>query len=136
MNGQKHALAVDNISIDSVYGLAVFSAGGGHVEVKENYIYGSKGMKNHDCPLSETGKCGCKSRQGVIAPTFGSTPIEMPNELKIGKFFSHGGSHGTSMFFNNKFIGFDSYVNACGGRQAAIGNNGKHSDYHPISHYR
>ena len=51
-------------------------------------------------------------------------------------FSQGGGWGGTSMFYNNRFIGFDSHISACGGRQAAIGNNHWHPDYHPISHYR
>ena len=62
MNTGAHSLCKDNIVIDSAYGLAVFAGSGGHVEVKDNYIYGSKGMLNSDCPLSENGKCGCKRR--------------------------------------------------------------------------
>jgi len=132
-----HNVAKDNVVIDSAYGLAVFADSGGHVHVKENIIYGSKNMKNSDCPYSENGKCGCGSRIGVIAPTFGGNPTEMKNELKIKKMFSQGGGWGgTSMFELNKFIGFDSKTNACGGTQAAIGSNKKHSDYHPIANFR
>ena len=73
-------------------------------------------MENSDCPLSATGKCGCMSRYGVMAPSFGGSPIEMKNKLKIKKMFSAGGGWGgKSLFKYNKFIGFDSNKNACGG---------------------
>lgn len=91
--------ARDNVSIDSGYGLAVFAASDGHVDVRENIIYGSKNMKNMDCPLAKDGKCGCSSRIGVIVPTFGGNPTEMKNKLKIKKMFSQGGSWGGSSLF-------------------------------------
>mmetsp|Transcript_13355 Transcript_13355/g.16911 ORF Transcript_13355/g.16911 Transcript_13355/m.16911 type:complete len:491 (+) Transcript_13355:5026-6498(+) len=76
MNTGSYSLAKDNVSIDSAYGLAVFA--GSRVEVKDNYIYGSKGMRNKDCPLSDNGRCEyCPSRNGVIAPTYGGNPTEI-----------------------------------------------------------
>lgn len=115
----------------------MFAPAGGFVDVQENTIYGSQGMRNTDCPFSDNGKCGCASRQGVMIPTFGGNPVEMKNELKVKKMFSQGGGWGgSSLFKKNKFIGFDSKYSACGGTQAAIGTNSKHSDYHPIANFR
>lgn len=102
-----HARVKDVVSIDSKYGITVIP--GSFADVQYNTIYGSKDMENSDCPLSETGKCGCMSRYGVMAPTFGGSPIEMKNKLKIKKMFAAGGGWGgKSLFKYNKFIGFDS----------------------------
>ena len=46
-----------------------------------------------------------------------------------------GGGHGTNLFKDITFIGFDDEKNACGKRQRAIATNPLHSDYHPISHW-
>ena len=103
----------------------------------DNILYGSKGMQNSDCPLSSTGKCDCIDRKGVINPTFGVSPIEIKNELKIKKMFAGGGAWGgESLFIDNTFIGFDSSENICGGKQAAIGTNVYHADYHPLAYFR
>jgi len=49
MNTGPHSLAKDNVSVDSRYGIVVFSSS--FAEAKGNYIYGSKNMPNHDCPV-------------------------------------------------------------------------------------
>ena len=94
-------------------------------------------MQIKDCPLSDNGRCGgCYARQGIIAATYGGNPTDIPKDSKIGKMFKQGGGWGgTSMYESNRFIGFDSDVNHCGGSQAAIGNNHWHSDYHPIAYF-
>lgn len=68
MNTGKHSYVRENISIDAVYGIAAFSSA--FVEARDNYIYGSKNMKNHDCPGYGV-PCNCPQRNGIIAPTFG-----------------------------------------------------------------
>lgn len=66
-------------------------------------------MENSDCPLSSSGKCGCRDRKGVINPTFGVTKNFMKNEKKIPKLYSPGGAWGgESLFIDNTFVGFDS----------------------------
>ena len=72
-----------------------------------------------------------------MAPTYGGTPSELNIFLKLPKMFRLGGQWtGECLFHNNKFIGFDSTTNACGGRQSAITNNKEHPDYHPIATFR
>lgn len=132
MNTGKESRAEENISIDSHYGIVAFA--GQHVEVRNNYIYGSEGMQNTDCPGVPSGKCDCDSRLGAMAPTFGGALKVLAKAGDIGKLFKVGGGWGgTSLFEGNEFIGFDSPKSACGGSQHAVGNNIKHSDYHPQS---
>lgn len=74
-----HNRATECISIDSVYGLAIFARADGTAEVFRNTIYGSQDMKNLDCPMSANGKCGCSHRTGLVVPTFGHNRVIMKN---------------------------------------------------------
>lgn len=80
----------DVVSVDSKYG--IHCMGTSIVEVRDNILYGSQNMKNSDCPLSSSGKCGCLSRTGVLNPTFGGAFTTAINDSKIPLFFfSPGG---------------------------------------------
>ena len=54
------------------------------------------------------------------------------------RYFKPGGGwiSGESLFIDNTFIGFDSKISACGGRQTAITTTRSEQDYQPIAHFR
>jgi len=113
--GSTTAEVSDIVVIDSKVGMQVMSVAGGHVEVKDSIMYGNKDMLNLDCPLGG-GCAACFRRHGLMIPTFASHTLEvLLAPMKISKMYELGGSWGTSLFKNLKFIGWDGKRNNCGG---------------------
>lgn len=102
---------------------------GGHIEVYDSVIYGSKNMGNVNFEK-------CTNTLGILAPTYGGHASSALKDKKWSKLIAGGGGHGTNLFHDIEFIGFDTLTNSCGKTQRAIGTNHMHSDYHPITHWK
>lgn len=116
----------DITSVDSGYGIACMGAAGGHVEVYDSVIYGSKDIPNVNFER-------CTDTLGVVAATFGGCAAGAPKTGKWAKMIACGGNAGTTRYHHLEFIGFDGPTNECGRRQRAIGTNHLHPDFLPLT---
>ena len=68
-----HLKCHDIVSIDSGYGIACMGKAGGHIEVYDSVIYGSKDIPNVDFDI-------CTNTIGILTPVYGGGPNVVPKK--------------------------------------------------------
>lgn len=108
-------------SIDTRYGIGVFSAGGGQAQILDSFVYGEL-ADNMDCPQGSP--CDhCMSTRGVLLnQNAESEHKDREPDWKHLPLFEKAGSMkgGQSKYRNLRLVNFTTATKTCGARQAAI----------------
>ena len=123
-------------SVDTRYGIAVHSGGGGDAELVDSKVYGEL-KDNYDCPRSGKQPCDhCLDRSGLIlnlANEGAHNDFQLKWE-KLPLFKSSGAMTGKATYRDVEFIGYSDRKTQCGSTQVAI-RVWKNPDYIPYAEF-
>ena len=109
-------------SVDTRYGLAVHSGGGGDAELIDSKVYGEL-ADNYDCPEGGVQPCDhCLARSGLIL-NLANQGAHADMQVKYRKLPLFGGSGamtGQATYTRVEFINYTGKTTSCGAAQAAI----------------